>query len=154
MIETTPLDDRHMHDLLDIAQTFVGESGWGWTYSESNSQEQFERYIDSPMADVIGVFVNRRLAGCALVVSGQEFVMEEVCFLAKFYIHSWARGTQAARALARAVVEWADEMQSDAIFATATANIGEGKAFENLLAKQGFRAAGQTMVHPMESSDG
>lgn len=150
MMETLPLDDRHMHDLLDMAKAFVDESGWNWTFSEESTQEKFERHIDSPLADVIGVFDNGRLVGAAMVVAAQDFVAEEACFVAKFYILPAGRGTNAGRVLAQAIVEWADHMNCACIFATATAAVGGDRAFENLLRKAGFEAAGATMYRIME----
>ncbi len=154
MLDVITLDHSDLTALLDVAQRFIAESGWGWSYDEAASRAQFERYIESDSADVLGVFDGDDLAGVALVVAAQDFVAEPVCFVAKFYILPWARGTRAGRALADGIVTWARTEGVQAVFATATAAIGADKQFENLLAKQGFRPAGATMVLTMEDGRG
>lgn len=138
--------------VLPLIKEFVEESSWGWTYNENNSRQSIQLYIENPETDVF-LALHDEPAGFAIVAYDEEFHDERIGYISKFYISKRYRKTRAGRELARATALWFDFHNCRKSFATDTANVGEGKAFINLMGKYGFHPCGETLVRGKNEQD-
>ena len=138
--------------ILGIAQTFVAESAYGYTYSQARSESIITAYLSDPYHAVVvaegeqGLAGIRGLDGIWIGAIVHEWTNEPICYLAKFYVMPWARGKGVAKLLRDSFVRWADDNGCLDIFVTSTANIGAGPAFEKLFRGVGFVDCGQTLM--------
>ena len=133
---------KDIDDLLPLARKFVSESAWGFEYSEADSTNTFLAYIQNPDTDVLYV---EGFKGFALVAYDQDFCTQRIGYISKFYIAPDARRTEAGRKLTEACTAWFDHHGCFLSFVTDTANIKQGHAFKNLMAKYGYRVCGDTL---------
>lgn len=138
------------HDLIalcTLAEDFVRETKWGYTFSLDSAKNSFLNYIYCDETDVL-VVVNETgiIFGLALVALDHEFHNERIGYVSKFYIAPEGRGMSAGRVLASACCDWFDNHDCITSHATQTGNIGQDKAFENLLSKFGFTSFGNSLV--------
>lgn len=147
MIRIAKLSD--LKELLGLAEEFVNESNWAWSYSIRRSAAKLLSYIQDEECDII-VVDDQGLKGWAMIAFDEEFHDENVGYICKFYISKESRGTTAGRELIEACNKWFEGHNCKAIFATATANIGEGKAFTNLLSKYNYKVCGDTLARVNE----
>ena len=141
-----PAVEADVHQLCEIARTFIEESDHGWIYSREVSQDTWRRYIEHDemvvlMADQDGV-----LAGGAVVAHDRDFTLNRIGYLVKFYVLPAFRKTRAAVLIAKACAEWFDAHKCWASFATATAGIGADEAFVKLMQRQGYEPCGPTLM--------
>ncbi len=130
--------------LLQLVEEFIKESGWGWTYDKGKSIAMLESYIDSDECAVL-LIESDIPAGFAMVAYGDEFHVERLGYLSKFYVSPHARQSGAGRMLAEACSQWFDCHECKVSFLTSTANINQDKLFENLFKKKGFSVCGNVM---------
>ena len=131
--------------LLKIVKAFIDESNWGWKFNEENSLKILYNYMNSDESCVL-VPVDRNIVGFATIAFDDEFHDERLGYISKFYVTKEARGTGAGRALIAACDAWFKANKCDSAFATSTANIGEGALFKNLLFKNGYAVAGESLT--------
>ena len=129
-----------------IAKIFISESAYGYTYSEAETRRITHAYLTDPYHGVVLAEIDGQAAGIWIGAVIHEWANEPICYLTKFYILPWARGRGVADALMANFVKWADDNDCLDIFATSTANIGAGEAFQKLCEKHGFVPIGQTMM--------
>lgn len=132
---------KDIDGLLGLVREFISESQWGWKYSEEHAIETLYAYITNEDTDVL--YVDGYM-GFALVTYDNDFCVEKIGYISKFYISKVSRGTEAGRKLTEACVAWFDYHGVAESFVTDTANIKE-KTFKNLMAKFGYRACGDTL---------
>lgn len=139
------IDD--LPNLLLMGQVFCKESGWGWTYSEENALKSFYTAIVHPDMDIILTENEGKFYGACIVSIENDFQVENVGDILEFYVSPESRGTGASRELLKAVCDWFDERKCVRVFVKATANIeSQGKAFENLFSKYGFKVFSSVLV--------
>lgn len=144
---TRPLKPDQAATVLPLIKEFMDESEWGWTYNETNCLQTILNYTTNPETVIIVVKTgDHALCGFAMLAFENDFSDERVGYVSKFYISKKFRKTTAARLLNESCCAWFDYHGCVHSFATSTANIGETKAFNNLMAKQGYKECGQTLV--------
>lgn len=131
-----------LKDLLYMAKEFTEESGWGWKFNAENAVQSFIGYIQTDEADVlIGD------GSWAIVCFDNDFHADKVGYIVKFYVSKRKRGTGEGRKLVEACNAWFDKIGCKDSFVTATGNIeSQGKAFQNLMKKNGYKDCGEAMV--------
>lgn len=132
--------------LVALGEIFCKESGWGWTYSEENATRTFYTSIIHPETDTLLIEEKGELLGAALVAVENDFQVETVGDIIEFYMSPKSRGTGASRELMQYMCDWFNGHKAVNVFVKSTANIGEGKAFENLFAKYGFKVFSHVLV--------
>lgn len=144
---TRSLRPEQAQDLLPLINEFMAESQWAWTYNPRNSLGTILNYTTNPETDIIIVKTGDHvLCGFAMLAWEKDFSDERIGYVSKFYISEKFRKTKAGRMLAQACCAWFDYNNCKASFATSTANIGEHNAFNNLMAKYGFKPCGDTLA--------
>ena len=131
--------------LLALAETFVAESALGYRFDPASAERAFWLHMVEPSADVLLVDGDGGVAALAIVATDDHFTAEPIGYLVKFYVMPDARGTGVGRALIDACVRWFDERTCVDAWATATAGIGQDRAFVALLGKVGFSPVGPTL---------
>lgn len=140
-----PATNQDIPELLMLAETFIKESQWKYTYNKERSTDAFISYIDDPLGAAI-VADDDGLHGLCLVFIGYEFFDEPCCYISKFYVRKESRGIGLGRALMRSAVKWADDNGCVDTTVTAQAHIGQDQLFINLCRKFGFREDGTALV--------
>lgn len=153
-----PATHADLPDLCELARTFVSESDHPYTYDAGLSEQAFRSYLDNPLGACV-VAENRELDGKAIQGTKSrflqgwwsaficcEYVVEAQCYVNKFYVAPWGRGTGAARLLMESLVQWADDNACVDTWVTATAGIGRDKAFIGLCERYGFETGGLALV--------
>ena len=132
--------------IADIARIFISESAYGYTYSEANTRWIVNAYLTDPYHAVMIAEIDEHTAGIWIGCVVHEWTNEPLCYLNKFYVLPWARGKGVSDALMASFVKWADDNDCLDSFATATANVGGGRKFQELCQRHGFVSAGDTMM--------
>lgn len=140
-----PATHADLPDLCELARTFVGESDHPYTYDAGLSEQAFRGYLDNPLGACV-VAESDRLCGWWSAFICCEYVVEAQCYVNKFYVAPWGRGTGAARLLMESLVQWADDNRCVDTWVTATAGIGRDKAFIGLCERYGFETGGLALV--------
>lgn len=139
--------EKDIEQLGLLAQSFINESLWPYTYSKEISDNRFRLFFYNEDTDVILVEKNGIVIGAAEVAYDHEHSVERVGYLCKFYISPAGRKTSAGARLIKACNDWFDKNGCVNTFATATAHIPElGRAFNNLLEKNGYEVCADTLV--------
>lgn len=168
-VETREATSRDLGALLAVAQAFVAESGWGWTFDARASAATFGHAIAAPNGAVLVAEAPGApaLAGAAVVQHETDFVAERQGHVVKFYVAAWARGrsfagadgraTSAGRALRDACDSWFAANGVRIAFACPTAMLGPraDRLFVTLFAKIGFAEMNGILVkHYPTAGDG
>ncbi len=144
--------ESDLPQLVTIGKEFMAEGRWGWTYSDRNAARTFLMAILHNECDVIVIDKDGEIIGMAVVSFENDFQAENVGDIVEFYIAKKERGTGAGRMLLDAVCKWFDDHNCIHVFVKATANIKEnGKLFQNLFAKQGFKIFSDVMVRGLKN---
>lgn len=134
-------------EMVKIGCDFLQESAWGWTYNEDNAERTFYLSIVHPETDTLVVTDDEgKILGVCIVSFETDFQSEHVGDIIEFYITKEGRGNGAGRALVQAACDWFDKNKCVNVFVKSTANIGQGKAFENLFSKYGFKIFSTVLV--------
>lgn len=137
--------------LVAIGREFMEEGKWGWTYSDSRAAKTFLTSILHPECDTVVIEKDGKILGAAVLSYENDFQIENVGDIVEFYITKEARGTVAGRMLLDASCDWFDKNNCVNVFVKATGNIeNNGKAFQNLFAKQGFKVFSDVMVRGLK----
>lgn len=140
-----PATHNDLTGLCELARVFVAESTHPYTYDQALSRYAFENYLDNPMG-ALTVAEDKNLLGFWSAFVCQEYISEPQCYVNKFYVAPWGRGSGAARLLMESLAEWADLNECVDTWVTATAGIGKDKEFIGLCDKYGFESGGLALV--------
>ena len=136
-----------IQSLLPLVQEFVAESAWGWEYDAEQAKNTLHAYTTNDETVVVFIEENGAPVAFAMLAFDNEFHKERIGYVSKFFVSKAGRKTGAARMLVDCANTWFDLMGCVNVFATATANIKtEGKSFNNLMAKFGYKDCGETLV--------
>lgn len=145
-------DEKDLPKLVELGREFMTEGRWGWTYSDRNAARTFLTCIIHHECDVIVIDNDGDIVGAVLMSYENDFQVENVGDIIEFYISKRARGTGAGRMLLDAACEWFDKQNCVNVFVKATGNIeANGKSFQNLFAKQGFKIFSDVMVRGLKN---
>lgn len=149
-MKVRPATQDDIPELMAIARLYVQESKWGYTFHSGRSLDMLEGSISDPYSALVVGEIDGAIGGAYLASIGYEWTVEPICYLTKFYVGPWARGTPLARLLVKNLCAWSDSAGALDLFATASARIGADQQFINLLKKHGFADAGTVMVRRNE----
>lgn len=133
---------------LALAEQFVRESGYGWTFSLPIAAHTFHQILDSEEHEIFVAEEGDDIGAGIIVAHDRDYCLERLGYVVKFYVSPGFRGTTAGRELVVAADIWFIQHDVWAAFVTSTANIGaaQGRQFENLFAKFRFIPCGPTML--------
>lgn len=132
--------------LIEIAEQFLNESNWDWTFNKENAVKTFYTSIMHPECDTIVSEKDGKIEGLCIVSYEQDFTDEKIGDIVEYYVTPEGRGTGLSRELLQGVCEWFDGYECKNVFVKATANIGKDAAFINLFNKFGFNVFSKVLV--------
>lgn len=141
--------DYHIADFLQLTKTFIDESALNLTYNQARSMEYLYSLINDAESAIFIQYHNDKPVGGAIANASREFHDEALGYLVKMYVLPEARGTTVGRSLAQEITDWFDHMGCVMSYASATAAIGQDKAFINLLGKYGFKPNGEVLIRQL-----
>lgn len=136
-------DNIPYEHIESIAKSFAAEAGM--TYSEENTKAYLRLLRSSDTSTILVAYYGIEPVAAAILHYGEEFQVERLGYMLKFYVLPEARGTRVSRALMEEATKWFDTMQCTYSYATSTAGIGQNAAFENLLGKFKYYNIGNAM---------
>ncbi len=144
-----PANIYDIANLCTLAQQFVIENKWDYTFSKENAERSFYNYMFSGETDVFVCDLDGVLVGFALVAIDVDFHNEKMGYVSKFYVCKEHRGKSIGRKLIEYCCEWFDKHGCVTSHATETGNIGENKLFSNLLKKYRYKFCGESLVREL-----
>lgn len=140
-------DREVINKLLDLAEEFIRETNFPVTFNRQKARDRFFYAINDPDGVIIAVFDEDGSAmGGAVAYAVADWQDEVFGYVEKFFVSPRARGKGAGRMIADELSRWFDEKNALFSFATSTANIGQNRQFQNLMAKYGYRDIGPTLA--------
>lgn len=145
-VRARPAEPADLPGVLDLAARFLAETRLGWRFDRERAWATLWAALERPDAAMLVVEMRlpalgqpkRSIVGAAIVGWESDWTVDRIGYVMKFYVAPAARGTPAARTLARAMVETLDAAGCRETWATATAAVGADQAFVNLFHKVGF----------------
>jgi GNAT superfamily N-acetyltransferase len=139
-------------ELLKVSEKFAMESGIGGSFDFDICCKYLYNWVADPDSHILAVFDEKgegedspEIVAFAIVTVSYEFTTTPFGYVAKFYVAPHVRKTPVARSLTDHIVTWFDVRGVSYSFVTATAEVGENKFFENLMAKFGYAPAGRML---------
>lgn len=142
--------DHRVADVIDLIHLYGMEQlSLGYyqgTYSRENSIRTIYEHWQDPRSDIIIIYDDDVIVGCAQVQYFFDHCVEFIGNLSLFYIQPSRRGTQAGRLLRDACISWFDDKGCVISVAQDVAHIGEQGRFANLLKKRGYEELGPVLI--------
>ena len=140
-------DMTDIPELIEMAETFINESGYAIEYSEDNSRNIFGLYVQQPSYDILIGKDEGNLTGGVMVVASTEFQARPFGYVSKFFVKPEHRDARTSRALMSAMMEWFAVFDVSHVFVTAIAGLSERdqRAFILLMKRAGFKEEGPVM---------
>jgi GNAT superfamily N-acetyltransferase len=140
-------DREVINKLLDLYEEFLAETQFPVTANRAKARDRFFYAINDPDGVIIAAFdEDGSIMGGAVAYAVADWQDEVFGYVEKFFVSPRARGKGAGRMIADELSRWFDEKSAMFSFATSTANIGQNRQFENLMAKYGYRTLGPTLA--------
>lgn len=130
--------DSRISDIAKACNIFINESDYPIKYSDTNTTETLWLMFNDFDTGLLVDYTEDTFNGFSIVSKTNEFHEEYFGYLNKFYVLPNRRNTRAAFKLIAEAVKWFDDNECVVSFATATAGIGNDKAFIKLLTKFGY----------------
>lgn len=138
---------KDIERILPLVKNYISESDWDVDFNLDNSIEMLSRYIFDCESDVVFVEVDSVVSAFALIAHDYEFHSHKIGYIPIFYVDKDSRGTKVARFMIDNCNAWFDDADCKHVFASSSANIpSEGKQFENLLGKYGYKQSGAVLA--------
>lgn len=152
MVEIRRAKPRDFEDLVDLAFRFTSESNLPLTHSEKNARTAIWNMIHDPRRVFLVAYEQDLLAGVAVLDFDNDFYVETVCYVTKFYVEVDFRGTMTAVKLVKRIIEEALVRECSAIFAASTANISQEieEKYTRLYKKFGFDFLGSFLMRNLK----
>lgn len=136
-----------VEDIRLCAREFARESGYLVNYDPKKIYDRcYGSFFDPNAGIIIAKAEDGEIMGGAFLYAVADWHVEKFGYLEKFFVRSGFRREGVGRVLAKKCAEWFDERECVYSFATATANIGETRQFENLMSKYGYQSTGPTLA--------
>ena len=134
--------------LVNLARMFVGESGLPVTFNEERSRKTIWSLMHNPGVDFLVGLEDGVLYGTVIVIYEAEHYDETCAYVDKFFIHKEFRGLETSNELMRAMLSACDKRNARAVFASATARMGERveKLYVRLFERHGFSVLGRIIM--------
>ena len=139
--------------LFHLARRFVDECGLPITFSEERTRQTLWAAIQAPSVSFLVDANNHGLiCGAAIVTYESEWSNETLAYVTKFFVEPELRGMDTGRALAQACEHEAWRNGAVAIFAAATADMGDTveKLYVRLWTKRDFRVLGRFVMKELK----
>lgn len=134
--------------ILSLAEHFVRESAYGMAFDPKQSADHLAMLLAHPQAVVL---VADDVSAGMIATIAQDWCKQPVCYVEKLFLMPSVRGTEIARSLVVAAVEFGRQHGCSHIFSTATAGMGGTveKLYTNLFRKFDFSACGPVLFRSL-----
>ena len=139
----TPED---LNALCSMARRFVAETEFPITYSEAHARRTLWTVIHSAIALVWEG--NETLGGAVIGQLEDDFTVEKLAYVSKFYIEKELRGLGVARELLSGFEAEVKRRGASLIYASATAGMGDRNEllYVRLFERQGYNVLGRVLI--------
>lgn len=149
--EITDLNRKLLNRLLKCTKEFIEETRYPITFCELAARKSLTNAVNNDDGSLILVMDGDEVMGGAIVYAVSDWQVERFGYIEKFFVRSKYRARGVGRLLARGCTKWFDERGCVLSFATATANIGQTRQFQNLMSKYGYRDCGATLTRKISN---